>query len=90
MVDKFSSTSDLINVVIGSDKGVRFFTARIHNKLMDEKKATITGTDNLKNAFSVVTKNDAETIVGGDNGYLYNFREDKVADSKHQISKCAI
>ena len=41
-IDNRKSNEEIINIVIGCEKGVKFFTARINNKIIEEKKATIT------------------------------------------------
>jgi hypothetical protein len=41
--------------------------------VIEEKKATLSGGDNLKNIYGVAFMGE-DTIAGGDNGVIYSFR----------------
>lgn len=58
--------------------------------MIEEKKATLpSSSDSLKNIYSIAF-NGEDTIAGGDNGMIYTFRADKVADSKFKAENSSI
>lgn len=61
---------------------------KVEEGLIEEKKATISGNENLKNTYGVAFSGE-DTLVAGDNGLVYVFRKDKVADSKFKVSNSA-
>jgi hypothetical protein len=89
-VDNQHSDYNNLNLVMGAEKGIKFFTVKIQEKVIEEKKATLpSSSDSLKNIYSIAF-NGEDTIAGGDNGMIYTFRADKVADSKFKAENCSI
>jgi len=88
-VDNGTSDFNNLNLALGVEKGVKFYTVKTHEKTIEEKKATFTSNESLKNVFAIAF-NGEDTIAGGDNGMLYSFRADKVSDSKVNISSSSI
>ena len=58
---------------MGADKGIKFFTVKISEKVIEEKKATLGSSDGLKNIYSIAFNGD-DTVAAGDNGLIYTFR----------------
>lgn len=42
-----------LNLVIGAEKGLKFYTVKVQDKVIEEKKATIAGGDGLKNIYGI-------------------------------------
>ena len=73
-VDNNHSDYSMINLVMGAEKGLKFYTVKLQEKVIEEKKATLpSSSDNLRNIFAIAF-NGEDTIAGGDNGMVYTFR----------------
>jgi WD40 repeat protein len=77
--DNQNSDYSTLNVALGVEKGVKFFTIKTNDRVIEEKMATIHA-ETLNNVFDIhFSKDDA--LAAGDNGKYYTFRADKVADA---------
>ena len=71
--DHGHSDNHNINIVLGTDKGAKFYTLRLQEKHIEEKRASLEHSDSMSNIFGVAFHGD-DIYVGGENGYVYVYR----------------
>ena len=79
-MDYKHSDNIVLNIVAGVEKGLKFFTVKLEEKVIEEKKAMMGRSENLKNIYGIAFSNQDETVAGGDDGKVYFFRQDKVEE----------
>ena len=51
--DSHLSDYNNLNFVMGVEKGIKFFTVKLQDKVIEEKKATLSSGDGLKNIYGI-------------------------------------
>ena len=72
-IDYKHSDSQFLNLAVGCDTGIKFYTIKCQEKLIEEKSAMIDKSEHLKNV-SGISFFENETYAGSDDGYVYVFR----------------
>lgn len=72
--DHGHSDNHNLNIVLATDKGVRFFTIKLQDKQIEEKKAQFDNqNERMENIYGVAFQGD-EIYAGGENGFVYIYR----------------
>jgi hypothetical protein len=86
--DNENSDYNTLNIALGVERGVKFFTIKTNDRVIEEKMATLKA-ETLNNVFDIFFSKD-DAFAAGDNGQYYTFRADKVADSNIQCENSSI
>ena len=78
-----------MNLILGIENDVKFFTIKIKEKKIEEQRGNNCGCDDLKNIYAIVN-HDEKLYTGGDNGVIYVFNEENKLAKKFNASNVGL
>ena len=78
-----------MNIGLGMEGGIRFLVGDVQRKTVEERKAIMGYSDGLNHIYGIVFQGE-NSYAAGDNGQIYIFNGERVANLKFKAENTAI